>query len=60
VGDIDRIKIRSDNSGLGPAWHLQQVDILSSATNQSYHFPYSNWCVQAAQPITTSCTSSDM
>ncbi len=40
VGDPDRIKLRSDNSGVGPAWHLQHVDIVSSATNQTYHFPY--------------------
>ncbi len=45
LGELDRIKIRSDGGGLGASWHLQQVDIMSSATNTSYNFPFNNWCV---------------
>ncbi len=44
IGPLDRIKIRSDGGGLGAAWHLAHVDVLSSATGESYHFPFSNWC----------------
>lgn len=25
--------------------HLQQIDVVSSATNLSYHFPFGDWCV---------------
>ncbi|KAG1672531.1 hypothetical protein FOA52_002840, partial [Chlamydomonas sp. UWO 241] len=43
VGEPDRIKIRSDGSGLGDAWHLEKIDVISSATNQSYAFLFANW-----------------
>lgn len=54
LGEIDRIKIRSDGSGLGASWFLQQVDVLSSVTNTSYHFPFNNWCVWV--PGASRCT----
>ena len=50
VGELDRVKVRSSGSGLGAAWHLQQVDVMSSATGNSYHFPFNNWCVLSDGP----------
>lgn len=43
VGEPDRIHIRSSNTGLGAAWALDRVDIISSATNQTYNFPFGKW-----------------
>ena len=43
VGEPDHIRIRSDGGGLGSAWHLEKIDIISSATNTSYCFPFNNW-----------------
>lgn len=40
VGDIERIRVRSSGTGLGAAWHLDCMDILSSATGQQYNFPF--------------------
>ena len=34
IGDPERVKIRSSNTGLGAAWHFEYIDIISSATNQ--------------------------
>ncbi|GFR41097.1 hypothetical protein Agub_g1741 [Astrephomene gubernaculifera] len=43
VGELERIRVRSSGSGLGAAWHLEQVDVVSSATNTQYSFPFRGW-----------------
>lgn len=32
-----------DNSGLGPGWHLDYIEVQSSATGRVYYFPCSQW-----------------
>eukprot|EP00798_Chlamydomonas_sp_ICE-L_P018432 gene18432-24908_t len=46
IGEPDHIKIRSTNSGLGAAWHLDKEDVMSSARNNSSSFPFNNWIDQ--------------
>jgi len=48
VGEIQRIKIRSSNSGLGASWHLHHVDVFSSSSPEMFHFPFDNWWVVRA------------
>ncbi len=32
IGDVKKVVIWHDNGGLGPDWHLQQVDVFNPAT----------------------------
>ncbi|KXZ56858.1 hypothetical protein GPECTOR_1g774 [Gonium pectorale] len=43
IGDVQRVIIQHDNSGIGPDWHLQQVEVFNPATQKSYFFPCSDW-----------------
>ncbi|KAF5837533.1 hypothetical protein DUNSADRAFT_4226 [Dunaliella salina] len=43
VGEVQRIKIRSSNTGLGASWHLSHVDVFSSSMPEMFHFPFNNW-----------------
>ncbi len=43
MGEPERIRVRSSGAGLGAAWHLEKIDIVSSATNQQYSFPFKGW-----------------
>lgn len=45
VGELQRIMIRSSNSGLGASWHLHHVDVYSSSSSEMFHFPFDNWWV---------------
>jgi hypothetical protein len=35
----DDAQVWHDNSGLGPAWHLDYIEVHSSATGRTYYFP---------------------
>lgn len=43
VGDVERVRVRSSGTGLGSAWHLDSIDVVSSATNTQYSFPFKGW-----------------
>ncbi|GLC44364.1 hypothetical protein PLESTF_000049800 [Pleodorina starrii] len=43
VGEVERVRIRSSGTGLGSAWHLDVIDVVSSATNTQYSFPFRGW-----------------
>jgi len=43
IGKLTKIGVKTDNSGWGAAWHLQQVEIRSEATGELYVFPCNNW-----------------
>ncbi|KAJ9526209.1 hypothetical protein QJQ45_009677 [Haematococcus lacustris] len=43
VGDVTRVVISHDNSGVGSAWHCQQVEVFNPATQRSYFFPCNAW-----------------
>ncbi len=43
VGEVERVKVRSSGTGLGAAWHLDRIDVVSSATNAQYGFPFRGW-----------------
>ncbi|KAG2499991.1 hypothetical protein HYH03_002273 [Edaphochlamys debaryana] len=43
VGEVERIRVRSSGTGLGAAWHLDKIDVMSSATGNQYSFPFRGW-----------------
>lgn len=43
IGAIQKIKIRSSGSGLGAAWHLNKIEVQSTATGEKLVFPFGKW-----------------
>jgi hypothetical protein len=42
LGDLTSIRIRHDNSGSGPGWHLQYIQVLTT-TGKSWMFNCNRW-----------------
>lgn len=49
IGDIERVIMSHDDSGAGSAWHLQQVDVFSPATQRTYNFPCNTWLEKTSE-----------
>ncbi|CAF4587849.1 unnamed protein product [Rotaria sp. Silwood1] len=43
LGELQRIKIRHDDSNPGSAWYLDRVEIVDPETGQIYHFVCQKW-----------------
>lgn len=43
VGPVQKLKIRSSGKGLGAAWHLNKIEVISSATGEKLVFPFAKW-----------------
>jgi len=43
VGDFSKLQIGHNNRGLGPAWHLQHVEVRNQNTNASAFFIADQW-----------------
>ncbi|KAG2432966.1 hypothetical protein HXX76_008694 [Chlamydomonas incerta] len=43
VGPMKKIRIGHDNSGLGPAWHLNRVEVTNLKTGEHRIFPANKW-----------------
>ena len=43
LGDLEAITIGHDNSGLGPGWHLDHVEVVDEGTGKEYYFPCEEW-----------------
>ncbi|EFJ41913.1 hypothetical protein VOLCADRAFT_97998 [Volvox carteri f. nagariensis] len=46
VGEVERLRLRLRNQASGgttPSWHLEAVQVASSASGTRYHFPHSGW-----------------
>ena len=42
MGHLERLKIRHDNSGVGPGWFLEWVDVCEDE-GERWHFPCGQW-----------------
>lgn len=42
-GELTELEVWHDNGGLGPGWHLDYIEVHSSATNRVYYFPCGKW-----------------
>ena len=43
LGELQKIKIRHDDSGAGSAWYLEKVEIYNPNTDKMYLFNCQNW-----------------
>ena len=43
AGDLSKMEVWHDNSGLGPGWHLDYAEVHHSLTGQVVYFPCQNW-----------------
>lgn len=43
VGIMKKIRIGHDNAGLGPAWHLNRVEVTNLKTGEHRIFPANRW-----------------
>ncbi|KAL3309657.1 Lipoxygenase y domain-containing protein 1 [Cichlidogyrus casuarinus] len=43
LGDVDKIRIEHDNSGLFSDWYLAQVQVTNLETNKQWSFPCNQW-----------------
>jgi len=53
LGVIERCIIGHDNSGIGAAWHLDSVEVLSVSTMQEVVFPHRGWLSLKEPPYKT-------
>jgi len=53
LGVIERCIIGHDNSGIGAAWHLDSVEVLSVDTMQEITFPHRGWLSLKEPPYKT-------
>jgi hypothetical protein len=52
LGNIVKIKIMHDNSGIGSAWHLKDVKIIDTIADKSFLFECNQWLSQNEGPAT--------
>ena len=43
VGPMKKIRVGHDNSGAGPAWHLNRVEVTNLKTGEHRIFPANKW-----------------
>jgi hypothetical protein len=43
LGEVAEIDIGHDNSGAGPAWHLDKLTVKDEAANKTWRFFHDNW-----------------
>jgi hypothetical protein len=43
LGNLQRVRIRHDNSGSRPGWFLDRIIILNETTQQEWTFPCNRW-----------------
>lgn len=43
LGELQRIRVRHDNAGIGPAWFLDQIAVHEKDSGRSWTFPCGRW-----------------
>eukprot|EP00049_Salpingoeca_infusionum_P008102 m.131391 g.131391 ORF g.131391 m.131391 type:complete len:2461 (+) comp13915_c0_seq1:231-7613(+) len=43
VGKLTHLRVYHDNSGMGPGWFLEKIEVVDSADGAKYPFPCSRW-----------------
>jgi hypothetical protein len=49
IGDVQKVTIWHDNSGVGAAWHLASVEVFNPATQKTYFFECNQWLEKNAE-----------
>lgn len=51
VGELRRLQVTSDGSGLGGAWHLDQIEVTDTVRGMAVVFPCGEW-LDPSDPMT--------
>lgn len=51
LGDIEKIRIRHDNSGLFSGWYLEDIRISLRDTRKRWYFPCGNWLDEKQEDV---------
>eukprot|EP00798_Chlamydomonas_sp_ICE-L_P018434 gene18434-24910_t len=43
LGQLSKVKVGHDNSGVGPGWHLDHVEVTDDQDGKMYYFPCNRW-----------------
>ncbi|XP_041436582.1 lipoxygenase homology domain-containing protein 1 [Xenopus laevis] len=48
LGDLCKVRVWHDNSGIGPGWHLEFIEIKDETMNSSFRFQCDRWLSKKA------------
>ena len=51
VGDPFKLRVGSDNSGMGADWHLEKVVLINPKTSMRYEFPCNEWLMKTGDSL---------
>ncbi|XP_073475133.1 lipoxygenase homology domain-containing protein 1 [Aquarana catesbeiana] len=43
LGDLCKVRVWHDNSGVGPGWHLEYIDVRDELMNKTFRFQCDRW-----------------
>ncbi|KAM3939741.1 lipoxygenase homology domain-containing protein 1 [Leptodactylus fuscus] len=43
LGDLCKVRVWHDNSGIGPGWHLEFIDVRDEVMNKTFRFQCDRW-----------------
>ncbi|XP_072269601.1 lipoxygenase homology domain-containing protein 1 [Pyxicephalus adspersus] len=48
LGDLCKVRVWHDNSGIGPGWHLEFIDVRDELMNKTFRFQCDRWLAKNA------------
>uniref|UniRef100_A0A8C6KMV9 ST8 alpha-N-acetyl-neuraminide alpha-2,8-sialyltransferase 5 n=1 Tax=Nothobranchius furzeri TaxID=105023 RepID=A0A8C6KMV9_NOTFU len=43
LGDLSKVRVWHDNTGLAPGWHLEHIDVKDEILDKTFRFPCDRW-----------------
>uniref|UniRef100_A0AAQ5YJ88 PLAT domain-containing protein n=1 Tax=Amphiprion ocellaris TaxID=80972 RepID=A0AAQ5YJ88_AMPOC len=43
LGDLSKVRVWHDNTGLAPGWHLEYIDVKDEIMDKTFRFPCDRW-----------------
>ncbi|XP_030598877.1 lipoxygenase homology domain-containing protein 1 [Archocentrus centrarchus] len=43
LGDLSKVRVWHDNSGIAPGWHLEYIDVKDEIMDKTFRFPCDRW-----------------
>ena len=43
LGQLERVQLRHDNTGVGPGWYLEWVEVCQCEDGKVWRLPYGRW-----------------
>ncbi|XP_023678721.2 lipoxygenase homology domain-containing protein 1 isoform X1 [Paramormyrops kingsleyae] len=47
LGDLSKVRVWHDNSGLAPGWHIEYIDVKDEILDQTFRFPCDRWLAKS-------------